>query len=647
MRQRDQFFLVAPELSRLAQEAKALGNIKTETVTQHHESSPAFAKNQNDKVMKLKKTIAIHTNPFHAEGDELFTLVTKTVMPEKVTQDLINADQIGLSKHTSFVQRRIASNTENIWAPMKKTNLSVWKSVNKKTKMKVADQVVELKSERSLFARLVVVAKSRPDIDIKEAIGKFEFTTFPRSLFDGSGKLLPVVNKSQLMSIVETYSDRQEETKETKSEQEQKTCVIDGMALVQEMGKPLWVSSCQDLADHFLERLEIKTQNYSEVHLIFDRYDVEMSLKAATRERRQGSADKVSYQITDTTVVKAIPMKKLLSHTKTKDKLCEYLAHKTIKKFAVSEKVFVVAYNTHVLSNKPGFENLSSSQEEADTKIILHANHAAKNGSAVIDIHSPDTDVFILALRRVPELAPSTSFVTGTGSNKRSISLNTIYNILGSSVTSALPGFHAFSGCDQTGKFAGKGKQVFWKTLMNADEETLQAFSNLGTSEIISEEIVQRLEKFVCKLYAPNMTVENLSQLRWKLFSKRQAEAEKLPPTLESLRQAILRAHYQSLIWQNDLEPNPIIPPPENYGWRKDSGTYVPVSSELPAAPDAVVQLVRCSCSKTKCSSSCSCRKNNMNCTEMCECEGDLDVCRNVYILNTDLVFEELDSFPI
>ena len=61
-------------------------------------------------------------------------------------------------------------------------------TVNKKTKLKVADQVVKLKSERSLFARLIVVAKSRPEIDIKDCIGKFEFTTFPRSLFDGSGK---------------------------------------------------------------------------------------------------------------------------------------------------------------------------------------------------------------------------------------------------------------------------------------------------------------------------------------------------------------------------------------------------------------------------------------------------------------------------
>ena len=297
------------------------------------------------------------------DGVELVTLVTKTVMPEKVTNDLTNADQIGLSKQTTFIEKRIALNTENILAPMKKTNINVWKSVNRKTKMKIADHVIELKYERSLFARLVVVVKSRPDIDIKESIGTFEFTPLPRSLFDGSGDLLSATNKSQLMSI-ETYTEKQMKTKSMNSEQIPKTCIIDGMVLVQEMGKLLWISSCQDLSDHFLDRLETQTKEYVEIHFIFDRYDIDMSLKAATRERRLVGADSITYQITDKTSIKAIPMKKFLSHTKTKDRLCEYLAHKAMARYANSGKVFVVAYKSTAMSNKPGFEILSSSQEE-------------------------------------------------------------------------------------------------------------------------------------------------------------------------------------------------------------------------------------------------------------------------------------------
>ena len=43
------------------------------------------------------------------------------------------------------------------------------------------DKVVELQEGSNLFARLMMVAKSRPEIDIKEAIGQHEFSVVPRS----------------------------------------------------------------------------------------------------------------------------------------------------------------------------------------------------------------------------------------------------------------------------------------------------------------------------------------------------------------------------------------------------------------------------------------------------------------------------------
>ena len=159
---RSRFFLVAPELSRLAQKAKDLICVKKESTSQHHGSSPRFARSQDTQVIKLRREIANHMNPFNADSETLVTIATKTVMPQKVTQDLTHANQIGLSIFGPRWQRQ--------------------PSMYGKTKVKVADQIVELKSERSLFARLVVVARSRSDINIKESIGKF--TTFPRSLLD-------------------------------------------------------------------------------------------------------------------------------------------------------------------------------------------------------------------------------------------------------------------------------------------------------------------------------------------------------------------------------------------------------------------------------------------------------------------------------
>ena len=65
---------------------------------------------------------------------------------------------------------------------MKKQKLLTWKTTGKKTKVTVDSKVVELQEDRCLFARMMMVCKSRPEINIVEAIGVFEFSLVPRSL---------------------------------------------------------------------------------------------------------------------------------------------------------------------------------------------------------------------------------------------------------------------------------------------------------------------------------------------------------------------------------------------------------------------------------------------------------------------------------
>ena len=55
---------------------------------------------------------------------------------------------------------------------------------------------VELQEDRNVFAQLMMVSKSLPETDIREAIGQHEFSVIPRSMFHCS-------MKSALMSILE------------------------------------------------------------------------------------------------------------------------------------------------------------------------------------------------------------------------------------------------------------------------------------------------------------------------------------------------------------------------------------------------------------------------------------------------------------
>ena len=52
---------------------------------------------------------------------------------------------------------------------------------------------------------------------------------------------------------------------------------------------------------------------------------------------------------------------------------------------------------------------MSSEQEEADTKLLLHAKDAVDCSATNIHFFSPETDVLILVIRRYPELCLDTN----------------------------------------------------------------------------------------------------------------------------------------------------------------------------------------------------------------------------------------------
>ena len=145
-------------------------------------------------------------------------------------------------------------------------------------------------------------------------------------------------------------------------------------------------------------------------------------------------------------------------------------------------------------------------------------------------------------------LCSRTSCIVGSGKKKRQIALKPIYNALGEEKVNALPGFHAFTGSDTTGAFAGKGKLSCWKAFQQCDTNILQAFANLGLDATPSNGIFDALERFVCKLYMPNCAKSDVGAVRFTLFQKKIAESEKMPPTQSALRYAILRAHYQAMV---------------------------------------------------------------------------------------------------
>ena len=160
-------------------------------------------------VHQLMATIKSFTNPFSVSGDsasntELYNLVTEVVMSDKIKNNLCQQSQIGRRLFQTFVDKRIQSRKVNLWSTMKKRKLQTWKISGRVVKVKApADKIMELKEDRSLFARLMMVCKSWLEVDIKEPVGLYEFSIVPSCLFAPGGTMLLCSCKSALMHILE------------------------------------------------------------------------------------------------------------------------------------------------------------------------------------------------------------------------------------------------------------------------------------------------------------------------------------------------------------------------------------------------------------------------------------------------------------
>ena len=75
--------------------------------------------------------------------------------------------------------------------------------------------------------------------------------------------------------------------------------------------------------------------------------------------------------------------------------MAKYLTEQIIEYAERNGARAVVAYGSECKGTKRDMSYLKSDQEEANTKMVLHALDATANGATEIRIHSPDTEVFI------------------------------------------------------------------------------------------------------------------------------------------------------------------------------------------------------------------------------------------------------------
>ena len=123
-------------------------------------------------------------------------------MDETVTNDILRREEIGQQMFDGFVTERLTEGKFSVWDKMTKKKLGTYKIANASTEIRVGDNVVNIKEERGLLRRFIVISRSRPELDLKECIGTYEFGVVPRSIFASDGSLLLAYDKASIYCII-------------------------------------------------------------------------------------------------------------------------------------------------------------------------------------------------------------------------------------------------------------------------------------------------------------------------------------------------------------------------------------------------------------------------------------------------------------
>ena len=560
-------------------------------------------------------------NPLDGDIIDLTCLSTGCLATKEVAKDLLGAQSAGEKAYQQFKQERLeSSNTETKFHDrMTKMKLKTFSSMlKKKTITKGKGKDIILHADRDLFGRMILGAQSRK-LEIKDVLSH-PLGPIPWSLATADGSLRKT-NKCGLANyLLKNISPA--DTIPSPS-----ACIIDGMSLVQKVKGEH--KTFKQLAEHLLKSALLTGASSHRIDVVFDVYNT-LSIKNAERNRR-GSEE--SIKVKNITGGQTIHQwRKFLCCAENKTSLVEYLVKEwrspSLRNKLIDKELYVTckAECYHITGeSSETAHDLHCSQEEADTRVLLHAKHAADKGIKAVIITADDTDILVLALAFKDDIRCSVFQQRGTQARHHYIDIGKVVLQHGADMCTALIGLHSFTGCDTTSAFAGKGKVKPLKVLQKCPD-FLPCMSNLGKTWELSENQFKALEAFVCRMYLPNQpNCCSVNECRYLMFctQKGEGDSSQLPPCHDTLYQHSLRANYQAAIWRSSLQQEIEIPDPSGFGWVQEDDNTLGVKwmTGLPA-PQVVLDLLNCDCRRACIVPHCTCISNGLKCTLMCRLQN-------------------------
>ena len=113
-----------------------------------------------------RKLTDVFRDPFVAAEDEdtIYNLLTMEVMTEKESKYILEWDNIGQRVLVEFTTKHLTEGWLCVWGKMTKKKLKTFRISNAMLEMNACRKLVNIKEERVLLERLIVISRSRPQL---------------------------------------------------------------------------------------------------------------------------------------------------------------------------------------------------------------------------------------------------------------------------------------------------------------------------------------------------------------------------------------------------------------------------------------------------------------------------------------------------
>jgi hypothetical protein len=304
--------------------------------TMHEETKPACLKRDEEHVQLLVDHIAQRmTNPFNVSSHPkpLINISTGMHASREIETSRINSSDDGTKMAKTFVNSAFSKGQSgNFYSPIPRSTLKTFEDLTKKTKLKCrSGEVLEAHINSELvFRRALVLANSRDDVTVEKVLS-FPIGPIPTSLFHDDGTMRKCCKADlchQLESDVTTVHSLEP------FDRLRTVLIRDGMALIQSLDVNK-LKTFGDLANKFIQSQLYCFSSVSCVVDVFDRYDLEQSIKSAERDRRSSFCG--SRKVFEVIEGRPIPdWKRFLAVAANKQALIKFLGESIVQHYRLS-----------------------------------------------------------------------------------------------------------------------------------------------------------------------------------------------------------------------------------------------------------------------------------------------------------------------